>query len=92
MRTKALCLLLLLALCSVPSFAEPAPKITLADIYSPTPAPAETAAAFPDIVQAFACVPCSSNAYCQTLCECTAAVCTFNSFCQKKICNCTVCP
>lgn len=91
MRTKALCLLLLLALSSVPAFAEPAPKVTLADIFAPSPAPAETAG-FPDIIQEFACIPCSSSAYCQSLCECSAAFCTYNSFCQRNICNCTVCP
>jgi hypothetical protein len=98
MRVRSLCLLLLLTLIALPAWSaapaaspETLPQITLADILAPAPAPLAASAA-PDIFQEFACVPCSSDAYCQSLCECSAAVCTFNSFCQKKICNCTVCP
>ena len=104
MRVRSLCILLLLALAASPAWSaepavspagpawpEPVPQVTLADILAPAPTPL-AASSLPDIFQEFACVPCSSNAYCQSLCECSAAVCTFNSFCQKKICNCTVCP
>lgn len=93
MKIRSLCLLLLLALAAVPAFAspEPAPQVTLADIFSPAPAPAATGA-LPDIFQEFACVPCSSDAYCQSLCECSIAYCTYRSFCGRKVCDCTVCP
>ena len=98
MRVRSLCILLLLTLAALPAWSaeptaspEPVPQVTLADILSPAPIPL-AASSLPDIFQEFACVPCSSNAYCQSLCECSAAFCTFNSFCQQKICNCTVCP
>ena len=92
MKTKALCLLLLLALTSVPAFAEPAPQVTLADIFAPASAPAP-AAALPDIVQEFACFPaCTTDAYCQNICQCTIAYCVYRSICGKKVCDCTVCP
>jgi hypothetical protein len=68
----------------------PAPQVTLADILAPVPAPAASGLG---IVTAFACFPpCTSDAYCQSLCECTVAFCYFSSSCQKRICNCTVCP
>jgi hypothetical protein len=95
MRVRTLCILLLLTLSALPAWsAAPAassvPQITLADILAPAPA---ELAANGDIFQEFACIPpCSSTAYCQTLCECSVAVCTFSSFCQKKVCNCTACP
>ena len=92
MRVRTLCILLLLTLSALPAWsAEPVPQITLADILAPAPASVAMNAA-PDIFQEFACIPCSSTAYCQSLCECSVAVCTFSSFCQKKICNCTACP
>lgn len=94
MKVRSLCALLLLTLIALPAWSaapEPVPQITLADIFSPAPTPL-AAGSVPDIVQEFACVPCSTTAYCQTLCECSVAVCTFNSFCQRKICNCTACP
>lgn len=98
MRVRILCTLLLLTLSALPAWSaapaaspEPVPQITLADILAPAPTPVATNAA-PDIFQEFACIPCSSTSYCQSLCECSVAVCTFNSFCQRNICNCTACP
>lgn len=99
MRVRHLCILLLLTLVALPAWSAasvaspgPVPQITLADILSPAPAPLETSA-LPDVFQAAACIPsCTSNAQCQAICECAAATCYFNSFCQKRICNCTVCP
>jgi len=96
MRVRSLCLLLLLTLTALPAWsAEPAaspsaPQVTLADILAPAPAPAASGLG---IVTAFACFPaCTSDAYCQSLCECSVAFCYFSSSCQKRICNCTVCP
>lgn len=92
MRLKALCFLLLLTLAALPAFADPAPRVTLNDIYSPAPAPTETVE-LPDFFQEFACFPaCSTDAYCQNLCECSLAYCVYRSFCGKKVCDCTVCP
>lgn len=94
MKIRSLCLLLLLTLAAVPAWAspEPVPQVTLADILSPAPAPI-AASELPDFFQEFACFPsCTSDAQCQSLCECSAAFCAYNSYCQKRICNCTVCP
>lgn len=98
MRVRSLCALLLLTLIALPAWsaapsASPVPQITLADILAPAPAPPLETAALPDVFQAAACIPaCTSNAQCQSICECAAAVCAFSSFCQKRVCNCTVCP
>ncbi|MEA2562333.1 MAG: hypothetical protein QOH06_3837 [Acidobacteriota bacterium] len=98
MRVRFLGILLLLTPVALPAWSaasaaspEPTPQISLTDILAPAPASLATSA-FPDIFQAAACFPsCTSNAQCQSLC-CATAVCTFSSSCQKKVCNCTVCP
>ena len=103
MRMRSLYLLLLLTLAVLPAWrAAPAtspatPQVILADILAPVPAqlaPSELDFGSPmnSAQQKAACFPtCTSNATCQSLC-CATAVCQFVAACNKKICNCSVCP